>query len=307
MSSTGLQRPPRLHSGDTVAFVAPSGPVPPELVSAGVEVVESWGLTVLVGEHVAATDPRFDYLAGTDAQRAADFEWAWSHPDVRAVFCMRGGYGAHRFVDLVDWERLRSFAAKPLIGYSDITALHQAVASRLAVASIHGPMPGTDEFVGETAASDRLRTMLFEPEQAMVLRRDGSSAMVPGVARGVTTGGCLALLAGDVGTRTAMLPGPGSIAMLEDVGEDTYRIDGFLTHLLRTGWFDGVTGVVLGSWQDCNPVDALLVDRLTPLGVPVLANLGFGHCADPITIPLGVAVTMDAEAGTVTLDEPALL
>lgn len=301
-----LRRPPRLAPGDTVAFVAPSGPVNPELLAEGRTLIESWGLRVVVGDHALAVHQDFDYLAGADEQRAADFTGAWRDPEVRAVFCLCGGYGVHRMVDLVPWDELRTAPPKVLVGYSDITALHQAVASRLGIVSIHGPMPGTDNFVHDAAAVQRLRTMLFTPEAAMELRRDGTSAVVPGVAHGVTVGGCLALLAGEIGSPTAMVPGEGSLAMLEDVGEDTYRIDGFITHLLRAGWFGGVSGVVLGSWAQCSPVDALLADRLRPLGVPVLADLGFGHCPDPLSIPLGVAVQLDAAAGTVILDQPAL-
>ncbi len=301
-----LVRPGRLRKGDTVAFVAPSAPVPPELIDAGRRVVESWGLHVVVGEHASSVHPTLDYLAGTDEQRAADFQWAWSREDVRAVFCLRGGYGAQRFVDLVDWDALRGVEPKALIGYSDITALHLAVGTKLGQVSLHGPMPGTDDFTGEVAAYERLRLTLFEPEEAMVLRRTGTHAIVPGTASGVTKGGCLALMAGDVWTPTATPPHDGTIAMLEDVGEDTYRLDGFLTHLLRSGWFEGARAVVLGSWQSCEPVEALLVDRLGHLGIPVLADLGFGHCPDPITVPLGVEVTVDAGRGTVTLAEPAL-
>lgn len=306
IEATPLTRPARLRPGDTVACVAPSAPVPPSLVAAGKALLESWGLRVRVGEHASAAHPTLSYLAGTDEQRAEDFRRAWEDDSVRAVFCLRGGYGAQRMLDLVDWDRLRGCEPKVLVGYSDITALHQAVAARLGLVSLYGPMPGTDDFVREARAAERLRTMLFEPERAMALTRPGAHAIVPGTAHGVTKGGCLAVVAGDVACPTALPASAGSIAMLEDVGEDTYRLDGFLTHLLRSGWFEGAAAVVFGSWADCRPVDALLWDRFGSLGIPVLGDLGFGHCPDPVTVPLGVSVGVDASAGTVRLDEPAL-
>ena len=95
--------------------------------------------------------------------------------------------------------------------------------------------------------------------------------------------------------------------MLEDLEEDNYRLDRFLTQLLRAGWFDDVAGIALGSWVDCpDNVRDLMLDRLGPLGVPIVWELGFGHCSPSLSIPLGVPATLDADAATLTLDQPAL-
>ncbi len=122
----------------------------------------------------------------------------------------------------------------------------------------------------------------------------------------MTVGGCLSLLASDIGTPTGHPSAAGAILLLEDVDEKAYRIDGYLTHLLRSGWLDGVAGVAVGSWQGCEPVEELVRDRLGGLGVPILWDLGFGHCPSTLTVPLGVTVTLDADAGTLVLDDPAL-
>jgi muramoyltetrapeptide carboxypeptidase len=133
--------------------------------------------------------------------------------------------------------------------------------------------------------------------------------MAPGRARGVTLGGCLSLLASDLGTPHARPGARDGLLLIEDVGEQAYRVDRLLTQLLRTGWLDGVKGVVLGSWAACGPYDVLrtvLADRLGGLGVPVVEEFGFGHCEGALTMPFGVSAELDADAGTLTLDEPAL-
>ncbi|MFT8637594.1 MAG: LD-carboxypeptidase [Pseudoclavibacter sp.] len=306
--SASLRRPRRLQTGDTVAFIAPSGPVPDQRIEEGRRIVESWGLRVVVGRHAGEQDPHYPYLAGSsDAARAADFEAAWCDPGIAAVLCMRGGYGTQRFVDLLDWERMRAATPKVLVGYSDITALHEAIAVRLGIATLYGPMPGTSNFAADVAAAEALRRLLFTPAAVTAVGKPDARALVPGRASGIAVGGCLALLAGDIGTPTMMRPAAGSIALLEDVGEDAYRIDGFITHLLRAGWFDGVCGIALGSWADCEPLEALLAERLGALGVPVAWELGFGHCREPITVPLGTEVTLDATAGVLQLDQPPLM
>ncbi len=301
-----LTCPPRLRPGDTVAVVAPSGPVPADRLDDGVAHLRDWGLDVQVMPHVLATHPDHPYLAGSDEARAADFQEAWLDPDVRAVVSARGGYGAARMVELVDWDALAATDPKVLVGYSDCTVLHQAVAARLGLVSLHGPMSGTMSFLKSDVAREHLRRTLFEPETTQVITGPDARTLVGGTARGITTGGCLSLLTTSVGTGTTLPSAAGGIVLLEDVEEKAYRIDSFLTHLLRAGWFDGAVGVVLGSWQDCEPVEPVVLDLLGPLGIPILGELGFGHGPDPLTVPFGVTTHLDADAGTLTLDHPAL-
>ena len=301
-----LISPPRLRPGDTVAIVAPSGPVPAERLDVGTAHLREWGLDVQVMPHVLDTHPDHRYLAGSDAARAADFQEAWLDPDVRAVITARGGYGATRMVDLVDWDALAATDPKVLVGYSDCTVLHQAVAAHLGLVSLHGPMSATVSFLKSEPAREHLRRTLFEPEATQTLTGPLSHTLVGGTARGVTVGGCLSLLATSVGCGATPPSAAGGIVLLEDVDERAYRVDSFLTYLLRSGWFDGALGIVLGSWQDCDPVEPVVLDLLAPLGIPIVGELGFGHGPDPLTVPLGVPVELDADAGTLTLDQPAL-
>jgi len=291
-----------------VAVVAPSGPVPEERLQAGLDVLRGWDLDPVVAPHVLDRHGEFDYLAGTDADRAADLQHAWCDPSVDAVLCARGGYGAQRMVDLLDWEAMRAAGPKVFVGFSDITALHQAFAVRLGLVTLYGPAAAGVDFIKNTRAQEHLKATLFAPERVRTIASDGA-ALVPGRARGVTLGGCLSLLASDLGTPHARDGARGGLLLIEDVGERAYRIDRTLTQLLRSGWLDGVTGIALGSWVQCGPygeVRAVLVDRLAGLGVPVVEEFGFGHCAAALTMPFGVTAELDADACTLTLDQPAL-
>ncbi|MEU3861100.1 LD-carboxypeptidase [Streptomyces sp. NPDC028722] len=304
----GLVRPRRLAPGARVAVVAPSGPVPEERLWAGLDVLRGWDLDPVAGPHVLDRQPELGYLAGTDADRAADLQNAWCDPAVDAVLCARGGYGAQRVIDLLDWEAMRAAGPKILVGFSDVTALHEAFAVRLGLATLHGPMAAGVDFVKNARAQEHLRATLFAPETVRVIA-SGGTALVPGRARGVTLGGCLCLLAAELGTPHARPSARGGLLCLEDVGEETYRLDRYLTQLLRAGWLEGVRGVLLGSWEGCADearLRPLLADRLGGLGVPVAENVGFGHCAGALTIPFGATAELDADTGTLTLDEPAL-
>ncbi|MFF0199701.1 LD-carboxypeptidase [Streptomyces sp. NPDC005017] len=304
-----LRRPRRLAPGARVAVVATSGPVPEERLQAGLDVLRGWDLDPVVAPHVLDRHPEFDYLAGTDAARAADLQAAWCDPSVDAVLCARGGYGVQRMVDLLDWEAMRAAGPKVLVGFSDVTALHEAFAVRLGLVTLHGPMAAGVDFLKNGRAQEHLRATLFAPETVTVVTAEGGRAMVPGRAHGVLLGGCLSLLAAEAGTPYARRSAAGGLLCLEDVGEETYRLDRYLTQLLRTGWLDGVRGVLLGSWENCDAYDTLrpmLVDRLGGLGVPVVEEFGFGHCAGAVTVPFGVVAELDAEAGVLTLAAPAL-
>ncbi|MFJ8647456.1 LD-carboxypeptidase [Streptomyces sp. NPDC093546] len=301
-----LERPRRLRPGDRVAIVAPSGPVAEERLRAGLDILRGWGLDPVVAPHVL--DRHLGYLAGDDAARARDLTRAWCDPSVAAVICARGGYGAQRMVDLVDWAAMRAGGPKVFVGYSDVTALHEAFAAR-GLATLHGPMAAAVTFLEDARTQESLRATLFDPDSVRTLGLDTARPLVPGRARGVTLGGCLTLLTAELGTPGARPSARGGLLLLEDTGEEPYRLDRALTQLLRAGWLDGVSGVALGSWQDCGPyaaVRATLRDRLAGLGVPVVEELGFGHGPTNLTVPLGVPAVLDAEAGTLTLEVPAL-
>ncbi len=304
-----LTRPRRLAPGARVAVVAPSGPVPEERLEAGLDVLRGWDLDPVVGPHVLSTHSELSYLAGSDRERAADLQAAWCDPSVSAVFCARGGYGVQRMVDQLDWDAMRAAGPKVFVGYSDITALHEAFATRLGLVTLYGPMTAAADFIKNARAQDHLRATLFTPESVRTI--SAGRTLMPGRAAGVTLGGCLCLLAADLGTPYARPGARGGLLCLEDIGEEDYRLDRMLTQLLRSGWLDGVAGVLLGSWEECGPYDgvrAVFADRLGELGVPVVEESGFGHCDGALTVPLGVPAVLDAgpDGAELRLEVPAL-
>lgn len=269
--------------------------------------LRGWGLDVRLSRHVADVHDELGYLAGTDAARATDLQEAWLDPEVAAIICARGGYGAQRMVDLLDWDAMRMVEPKVFAGYSDITALHEAFATQLGVVTLHAPMVGGKPFLTDDRSARLLRQTLFSPEDALVLTSETAHTLIGGHAKGVTVGGCVSLLAADIGTPTGRTGVDGGLLVIEDVEEDRYRLDRIFTQLLRSGWMDGVAGIVLGSWQDCEDgVEDLVVDRFGGLGVPIVGELGFGHGPSSLTVPLGVPATLDAETATLRLDLPAL-
>ena len=307
MPVSELRRPPRLRPGDRVAVVSPSGPVRKDRLDAGCAVLRSWGLDVVLGPHVLDVLDRFEYLAGADIDRASDLQRAWLDPDIAGILCARGGYGAHRMVDLLDWTAMAEVPPKVFAGFSDVTALHEAFAVRLGVATLHAPMVGSRQ-MEDGRSAESLRRTLFDPGAARVLTAPSAAALVPGVAFGVTVGGCLALLADNLGTPTSRQNVAGGLLILEDMGEDRYRIDRMLTQLLRAGWLDGVAGIALGSWFECEDgLWDLMLDRLGGLGVPIVWELGFGHGPSSLTVPLGIPAMLNADSATLTLGKPALV
>ena len=308
-----LSRPSRLRTGDRVAVVAPSGPARADRLAKGCAILRGWGLEVLVGPHAKGVDGRFAYLAGDDLSRASDLQAAWLDPSVAGVVCARGGYGAERILELIDWPAMRTAGPKVFAGYSDVTALHEAFAINVNVVTLHSPMVAAQVFVTDDLTAELFRRTLFEPESVQTLTSPLAEALVPGTAHGVTVGGCLSLLAGAIGTPTGRPNAQGGILLLEDVAEEPYRLDRMLTHLLRSRWLDGVAGIAIGSLFGCGPADllrAMVLDRLGGLDVPIVWELGFGHGRSSLTVPLGVPATLEADPDTntaaLTLDVPAL-
>ena len=295
----GLTRPPRLRPGDVVAVVAPAGPAPPARLAAGVSTLRSWGLEVRVP--AAVDDGRsseLPWLAGSDAERADQLVDAWTDPQVRAVWAARGGSGAHRVLDLLDWRRLAEARPKVLVGFSDVTALHEAVAVRLGLATLLGPVVTQLGDAHPTAVA-ATRSAVMEPD-AWVLTGTGA---VRGTAQGVLVGGNLTVLAAALGT-PLVRPARDGIAVLEDVDEQPFRLDRVLTQLVRSGWLAGVRGVALGQFTRCGDpalVRLLLRRRLEPLGVPVVEGLPLGHVPRNLPVALGLPALLDGNAGTLSV------
>lgn len=286
-----------LAPGDRVALLSASGPPSARQVERGAALLRGWGLEPVVYPSASAAHPTSRWLAGPDAVRAADVTDAWCDPDIAGIFCVRGGYGSVRVLDLLDADRMRVARPKPLYGSSDVTALHGWLAAHLGVCTWFAPMIATADLLDDDEATASLHAALFEPWEGRSYRRDDAEVLVPGEASGPLVGGNLSLLAMTLGARTNPPSSrEGAIVVLEDVGEDSYKFDGYLSQLLRAGWFDGAAAFVLGSWKDCVVAEVrdLVAELLVPLGVPTVWELGFGHGRGAPTLPLGVRAHLDA-------------
>jgi len=290
-----FRAPCLLAPGDRVAVIAPSSSVAGDVqrprVEGGIARLRGWGLEVVEGEHLWDSDPDSE-LAGRDEDRAADLVAAWTDPDIAAVICARGGYGVQRLLQVLPTHTLATGGGKWLVGFSDVTPLLHRICAEAGLQSIHGPMvAGLSD--GEEPGIESLRAVLFdEVGNAPVLT--GLTSWREGEASGHLVGGNVALLAASVGTGD-LLPAAAGIAFLEDVGQHAFVLDRSLTQLLRAGWFHGVGGVLLGDFSmDAMPaeVDAVLRDRLLPLGVPVWAGGEFGHERLNRALPHGADVTL---------------
>ncbi|TDU89684.1 muramoyltetrapeptide carboxypeptidase [Kribbella voronezhensis] len=299
-----VRRPARLAAGDRVAVVAPAGPLDGARLEIGLKYLRDWGLEVEVMPAALGRHDKLPYLASEDTARAADFRAAWLEPDFKAVICARGGYGVQRMLQHLDVEELAA-VDKILVGFSDITALHEVLNAR-GLVTIHGPMAAAVEQLGSEQGRDRLRDLLFAPESVTdLLAPAGARSVVPGTAEGRLLGGNLALLAASLGTPT--FARPAGIVVLEDVGEDGYRIDRLLTQLLRSGWFDQVSGLVIGDFTESDSTDLVaevIRERLVPLGVPMLEGAAVGHAELNLALPLGLPVRLEGTRLTPLL--PAL-
>lgn len=296
---SGAQLPGPLQAGDRVGLISTSGAPTSENVERAVALLQSWGLVPVLGEHILGTHPRAKYLAGTDQQRAADLQSAWCDDSLAGVFVVRGGYGTVRLLDHLDVAALRSARAKPLYGSSDVTGVHEFWADELAMPTWFTPMLATGSLLDDPGAIESLRRAVFEPSAGRTFTAATAETMVPGTAQGVTVGGNLSLLVMTMGAHgRTKSSNAGRIGLLEDVTEDIYKLDGMLQTLLRSGWFEGMGGLALGSWKDCGEsadVRALCEELLVPLGIPLVWELGFGHDASAHSIPLGVSATLFAD------------
>ena len=305
---------PRLRPGDTVGLITPSSYVsdPDELAFAK-RFCEFFQLKWKLGTNVGQ---RFGYLAGTAQQRVDDLHAMFADREVHGVFCIRGGYGSAQMLDKIDYGLIRN-NPKVFLGYSDITALHTAIGQRTGLVTFHGPVSLshlTDwsqshlraaVFTGEPIG------VLTNPPESNPLRASHTLRTVrSGRATGVLAGGNLTLVSTTLGTPYA-IETAGRILLLEEVGEDIYRIDRMLTQLRLAGKLQTAAGIVVGECKDCPPpghdsayslgevIDYLLGD----LGIPVLYGLSFGHTVDQVTIPLGVEASLDADRQTLTVTQ----
>jgi muramoyltetrapeptide carboxypeptidase len=300
---------PYLRAGDTVAIVAPSGILnhKEKEINLAKNLLKSWGLHVILGEHVFN---KANHFAGTDSERAEDLQWALDDPNIKAIWCARGGYGTVRLLDKLDYSKFME-NPKWLIGYSDITALHNQI-HNLGYASVHALMCTslTEDLSEIETAVSTLKKAVFGEKLSYTL--DSNEYSKPGAAEGVLVGGNLTLLHTMLGSDTS-IETSGKILFFEEIGEYKYHVDRMLQSLKRAGYFDNCKGLIVGHMSKMrknttpwgSSVEQLILDALSDYNFPILFGFPSGHEDDNRALVLGkrVEITVGVERSSVVFKE----
>ncbi|MBN1441364.1 MAG: LD-carboxypeptidase [Planctomycetes bacterium] len=299
-------KPEPLRAGDVVGLIAPAGPLDETSVAKAVDSIRREGFAVKLSKGYQQAD---GYLAASDEVRAAELNAMFRSPEVKAIICLRGGYGSPRILDRIDYEAVRQ-NPKIFVGYSDITAVLNALQARTGLVVFHGPMAkelgqgdGLSPFTARHFWSAFVaESPLFEDWGAGLPRSANRlETIVEGTAEGILVGGNLSVVTATVGTPFE-LDARDAILFLEEVNEKTFRIDRMLNQLRLAGKLSSLRGVLLGRFTNCGPegvggarsLDVVFREYFGGLGIPVLAGFPAGHVDDHATLPFGIRVRLDA-------------
>lgn len=313
--ATASLPPKAILKGDTIGIVSPSAATADRMeFTYAKEAMEALGLKVKVGENFKN---RFGHLAGTDEERAGDLNEMFADPEVNAIICLRGGSGAARILPLLDFAMIKE-NPKPLMGYSDITALHCAIQTLTGLTTFHGPN-GSGSWNSfhvrqfqEMFFEKKLMTFQNEVTKGddLVAKGNRIQTLRGGAAEGKILGGNLSVLSALSGT--PYYPDfQDSILFIEEIGEDPYRVDRMMSTLQLNGTLSKIKGFIFGQCSDCKPgggygaftVDQIIDHYILPLGIPAYSGAMIGHIPRQFIVPVGAKVSMNADAGTFTLLE----
>lgn len=307
--------PMALLRGQTVGIISPSAASADRMeYTFAKEAMEAMGLKVKVGSNFKN---RFGHLAGTDEERAADFNDMFADPEIKAIICLRGGSGAARILPLIDYEQVKA-NPKPLLGYSDITALHCALQSQTGLISFHGPN-GSGSW--NSFHANQFQQLFFDQKllsfknevtkgDDLVAKGNRIQTLTSGTVDGKILGGNLTVLTALSGS--IYYPDfQNSILFIEDVGEDPYRIDRMMSTLKLNGTLGKIKGFVFGQCSDCKPgsgygaftVDQIMDQYIIPLNIPAYIGAMIGHIPKQFIVPVGARVRLNADQGSITLLE----
>jgi len=310
----------KLKKGDTVGVISPGSYVSDKGLEKGVKNLERLGLKVKLSKNIRA---QRGFTAGTDQERLDDLHTMFSDDDIAAIWCARGGYGCTRLLPYINYDLIRN-NPKILIGYSDITALLQAIYVETGLIGFHGAVASSD-FTRYT--KKHLKQVLFEDKEEVVIelskanQRKGNKDAIfeaktifRGSSRGKLMGGNLSLLSAMAGTKWA-LDARNKLVFIEEIGEKPYRVDRMLTQLRQSANLHLAKGIVLGVFKGCEAkkgdlslsLEATLTDRLSDYRIPVAYGLSFGHIANQCVLPIGIEASFDADTQQLTLLEPAVI
>jgi len=283
------KKPPPLLAGGTIGIVAPAGRVDLLLLEKGVRHLEALGFKIALGSHL---EKACRYFAGTDQERAEDFQRMLQRPEVDAVLCARGGVGAARIIPFLDMSQILS-RPKIVVGSSDITSLLLYLNESFGWITFHGPMVAT-QFGQEPPAMLEKNCFQVLSGEALEMSFEGLVSLRSGRAEGLLTGGCLTLICTTIGTAYEIKT-EGKILFIEDINEAPFRIDRMLSYLKSIGKFEGVRGVIFGQMPQCRAemLPEVILDILGEFTFPILFGFPSGHGAATATLPIGAKLRMD--------------
>jgi muramoyltetrapeptide carboxypeptidase len=297
-----------LRHGETIAVLSPAGPAEDSRLDAGLRQLNHWGYPAKPGEHVRG---RYGYLAAPDVQRLDDLVRAFLDPEVRAIFCTRGGYGSGRLLASLPY-RLIAKNPKIFVGFSDLTALNWALYARARLVTFTGPLVCE---MGEGLPEFTVRSLFHQigpsppPEP---LWKENWTPIRSGRASGPLFPGCLSIMVTLLGTR--FLPNlSGAILLLEDIDEKPYQVDRMLVHLRNAGVFDKISGLVLGRLVECWPkvnrgqhleLAEVLLSLTADNPIPIYSGVPYGHHPERLTLPVGVRAEISPKRGLRLLEDP---
>lgn len=308
-------KPKALKQGDTIGIVAPSSPADRGRLHRATSILENLGYKV---RHSSSCFEKYGYLAAQDEKRAEDINSMFKDPTIDAIFCMRGGYGSMRILDLIDYDAIYK-NPKIFMGYSDITALHIAITQKCQLVTFHGPMLTSDfalEQFKDYTEMAMIKALTSTNPLGSIKAAPGmpkEEMIFPGSAEGIAIGGNLSLITATLGTPYE-IDTWGKLLIIEELEEEPYRIDRMLTQLKLAEKLDDAAGIVLGQFTSCeskDPENSLTLDQvfkdiLVPLRKPIIKNVCFGHDIHKATIPMGVKARIDGNSNSFIVKESAI-
>ncbi|UCH64597.1 MAG: LD-carboxypeptidase [Ignavibacterium sp.] len=310
-----LIKPERLKKGDVIGVISPaSSPLDPTKLDSGVKYLEKLGYRVEIGKNVGKVN---GYLAGSDEERADDLNSMFRNKDIKAIMCLRGGYGAFRILDKINYKLIRS-NPKIFIGFSEITAIQTAILHKAGLITFAGPMVASDFANSVSSYTEELFWRLLTSNKKLGRLRYPDQTKLSGITKGSATG---RILGGNLAVFNALIGSPyfpllkDRILLLEDVAELPYKIDRMFNQLKMMKVFNKVKGIVLGRFVDCYEHDPMkktltlgevMEDYLNGLKIPVVYTFPHGHIKDKVTVPIGINIKMNATKGFIEYNESAV-
>ncbi len=306
-----MQKPNGLKIGDTIGIVAPSSPVIHKVIEKAIKQLEAWGYKVRVGD---SCYQKQRYLSGADDVRANDINRFFKDKGIKAILCLRGGYGSARILPSIDYSTIIE-NPKIFVGFSDITSLHIAINKYCKLVTFHGPMAiNISEGLDYFTKTELLRMLSTDAPFYNLTNPNGEvfKSLVEGEAIGEVIGGNLSIINSTLGTPYEINTTK-KILFIEEISEEPYRIDRMLTQLILSGKLQAVSGIILGNFHQCEGKDAessslmeVLLERLVPLKKPTIYGVKAGHCMPQLTIPFGLQTYINPLKGIIRIEESGI-